>query len=71
SLNQQLREAGITLHLTEIKGPVMDKLQQTHFLRALSGKIFLTHYQAIHELAPEINHQHFPASNRQSRSDGQ
>jgi len=31
SLNQQLREAGITFHLTEIKGPVMDKLQQTHF----------------------------------------
>ncbi|MEQ1674088.1 MAG: SulP family inorganic anion transporter, partial [Candidatus Nitrotoga sp.] len=54
SLNQQLREAGITLHLTEIKGPVMDKLQQTRFLRDLSGKIFLTHYQAIHELAPEM-----------------
>ncbi len=71
SLNQQLREAGITLHLTEIKGPVMDKLQQTHFLRDLSGKIFLTHYQAIHELAPEINHQHFPTRNRQSRSDCQ
>lgn len=63
SLNQQLREAGITLHLTEVKGPVMDRLQQTHFLRDLSGKIFLTHYQAMHELAPEINHQHFPTRN--------
>jgi sulfate permease, SulP family len=54
SLNQQLREADISLHLTEVKGPVMDRLLQTHFLRDLSGKIFLTHYQAIHELAPEI-----------------
>jgi len=54
AINQRLSDAGIALHLSEVKGPVMDKLQQTDFLRDLSGQIFLTHYQAIHELVPEI-----------------
>ena len=32
----------------------MDRLKDTHFLRDLSGRVFLSHYQAVHELAPEI-----------------
>jgi SulP family sulfate permease len=54
SIEKRLRDSGIALHLTEIKGPVMDRLSNTHFLRGLSGKVFLTHYRAIHELTPEI-----------------
>jgi SulP family sulfate permease len=54
SIEKRLRDSGIALHLTEVKGPVMDRLNSTQFLRGLSGKVFLTHYQAIHELTPEI-----------------
>ena len=32
SLWQELRDAGVTLHLAAIKGPVMDRLQKTTFL---------------------------------------
>jgi SulP family sulfate permease len=32
----------------------MDRLKATEFLHALSGKVFLTHYQAIRELSPEV-----------------
>lgn len=53
SLNQRLDDAGIRLHLSEIKGPVMDQLQPTTLPALLTGQIFLTQYQAIRTLAPE------------------
>jgi SulP family sulfate permease len=43
------------MHLSEVKGPVMDRLNATHFLKDLSGKVFLTQFQAIHELTPEVH----------------
>ena len=52
AIEARLNEAGIRLHLSEVKGPVMDKLAGTPFLTRLSGRIYLTHYQAIAELAP-------------------
>lgn len=54
AIAQRLQEAGIALHLSEVKGPVMDRLQQTAFMRELKGKVYLTHYQAIAELTPEV-----------------
>ncbi|MDO8906112.1 SulP family inorganic anion transporter [Hydrogenophaga sp.] len=54
AIDLRLRDAGIRLHLSEVKGPVMDRLKATEFLHALSGKVFLTHYQAIRELSPEV-----------------
>ncbi|WP_411687890.1 SulP family inorganic anion transporter [Acinetobacter indicus] len=53
-LDNELRKLNIQLHFSEVKGPVMDKLQRSKLLNHLSGKIFLTHYQAIHELSPDI-----------------
>lgn len=53
SLNKRLDDAGIRLHLSEIKGPVMDQLQHTTLPALLTGQIFLTQYQAIRTLAPE------------------
>ena len=53
-LDNELRKLNIRLHFSEVKGPVMDKLQRSKLLNHLSGKIFLTHYQAIRELSPEI-----------------
>ncbi len=54
AIEKRLGDTGIKLHLSEVKGPVMDRLAQTHFLADLSGKVYLTHFQAIQELAPEI-----------------
>lgn len=53
-LDNELRKLNIRLHFSEVKGPVMDKLQRSKLINHLSGKIFLTHYQAIRELSPEI-----------------
>jgi len=47
SIHHRLRDAGIALHLSEVKGPVMDRLQRSDFIAHLSGQVFLTHYQAV------------------------
>jgi len=54
AIDHRLRDAGLRLHLSEVKGPVMDRLQATEFVARLSGKIYLSHYQAIAQLSPEI-----------------
>ena len=51
AIDSRLRDSGILLHLSEVKGPVMDRLKHTHFLRDLSGKVYLTHFQAIQDLS--------------------
>jgi len=53
AINQRLAEAGMRLHLSEVKGPVMDRLQATAFLAHLSGRVYLSHFQSVSELAPE------------------
>ena len=53
AIEVRLREAGIQLHLSEVKGPVMDRLSRTPFLVHLGGRIHLSHYQAIAALAPD------------------
>jgi SulP family sulfate permease len=53
AIAHRLRDAGIALHLSEVKGPVMDRLQRTDFMQHLTGRIFLTHYRAIAALTPE------------------
>lgn len=51
-LNQNLKKRGITLHLSEIKGPVMDHLQRSDFIERLNdGQIFLSTAQAYDFLA--------------------
>lgn len=45
-LNRRLGEMGITLHLSEVKGPVMDRLKRSHFLDDLTGRVFLAQYDA-------------------------
>ena len=54
AIEHRLREAGIALHLSEVKGPIMDRLQNTEFARGLSGQVFLTHYRAVATLTPEL-----------------
>ena len=56
AIDHRLRELGLKLHLSEVKGPVMDSLKRTEFLRHLSGRVFLTHHQAVRALkADEID----------------
>ncbi|HCO65840.1 MAG TPA: sodium-independent anion transporter, partial [Alcanivorax sp.] len=55
SLNRRLLDAGVTLHLSEVKGPVMDQLKRSDFLEQLSGEVFMTHYQALATLDPETS----------------
>lgn len=58
-LNIELGKHAIQLHLSEVKGPVMDKLQHTALIKQLRGKIFLTHYQAIAYLKQQMqSHEH-------------
>jgi SulP family sulfate permease len=49
-INRRLGEMGIALHLSEVKGPVMDRLKRSHFLDQLSGEVFLSQYDAFRRL---------------------
>lgn len=46
AINHRLKDSGVTFHLSEVKGPVMDRLKRTHFLDELSGQVFLSQYEA-------------------------
>jgi len=50
AINARLAEQGIQLHLSEVKGPVMDALRRSDFLDHLSGQVFLSQHQAIQAL---------------------
>lgn len=52
AINDRLSDMDVKLHLSEVKGPVMDKLDRTDFMEQLTGKVFLSHHQAMQELAP-------------------
>jgi SulP family sulfate permease len=55
-INRSLRAQGIKLHLTEVKGPVMDRLQQSELLgKELSGQVFLSTVQAFRSLAEQVS----------------
>jgi sulfate permease, SulP family len=53
AINARLASTNIKLHLSEVKGPVMDRLKRSHFLQALSGQVFLSQYEAFAALDPE------------------
>jgi len=52
-ISHRLKSLGIKLHLSEVKGPVMDRLHRTHFLDELDGTVFLTQYAAWTALTAE------------------
>lgn len=47
AINHRLADAGVSLHLSEVKGPVMDALERSHLLRHLSGKVWLSQNAAF------------------------
>ncbi|MFT6992040.1 MAG: SulP family sulfate permease [Paraglaciecola sp.] len=46
----RLADSDVKLHLSEVKGPVMDRLKDSKLLDNLTGQVFLTQYQAIQAL---------------------
>ncbi|GGB60930.1 sodium-independent anion transporter [Roseibium aquae] len=68
-INHRLSDSGVTFHLSEVKGPVMDRLQRTDFLDHLTGQVFLSQYEAFRTLDPLTAHvaeSHTPKKNAQS-----
>jgi len=53
-LNKRLYEQGICLHLSEVKGPVLDKLRSTELVICLSGRIYLTQFSAFNDIASRL-----------------
>ena len=52
-LNRRLGDMGIRLHLSEVKGPVMDRLLRSHFIEQLTGQVYLSQYDAMVALTPK------------------
>ena len=46
AINTRLRDMGIKLHLSEVKGPVMDRLKKQHFISDLTGSVFFSQHEA-------------------------
>ena len=55
AINERLGDLGLTLHLSEVKGPVMDRLKSSRFLGQLSGQVFLSQYDAFATLRREAS----------------
>lgn len=53
----RLQTAGIQLHLSEVKGPVMDRLRESDFLEHFGGRVFLSQFEALAALDPQTTHQ--------------
>ena len=49
-INHRLADTGIRLHLSEVKGPVMDRLARSSLLADLTGQVFLSQDEAFSTL---------------------
>lgn len=49
-LNSRLSEQGILFHLSEIKGPVLDRLRMSRFVDDLTGRIYLSQFEAYTDI---------------------
>jgi SulP family sulfate permease len=50
AIAERLTAAGIQLHLSEVKGPVMDQLHRSDFLQHFGGHVFVSQYAAMQAL---------------------
>lgn len=53
-INHCLKDAGIIFHLSEVKGPVMDRLKRSSFLDDLTGCVFLSQHEAVASLVEAV-----------------
>lgn len=54
AINERLGHSNVMLHLSEVKGPVMDRLKRSHFLEHLTGRVYLTQFDAVHTINPHV-----------------
>jgi SulP family sulfate permease len=50
AINERLMQLDVKLHLSEVKGPVMDRLRRSAFIENLSGEVFLSQNDAFEAL---------------------
>lgn len=55
TINQRLSEMGVKLHLSEVKGPVMDRLKEQHFLNEMTGEVFLSQFEAAQQTVRDVD----------------
>lgn len=55
AMNARLKDAGVAFHLSEVKGPVMDRLARSSFLQALTGEVYLSQHDAIRRLKAKLD----------------
>lgn len=64
AINHRMADAGVCLHLSEVKGPVMDALERAHFLHELTGRVWLSQneaFEAVLEIANREEEMQTPA----------
>jgi SulP family sulfate permease len=54
AINHRLADAGVQLHLSEVKGPVMDALERSHLLHDLTGRVWLSQNDAFSRLVEQM-----------------
>jgi len=67
AINHRLGDGGIGLHLSEVKGPVMDRLKRTHFVEELNGRVYLSQNRAFDELAKDTGEPPEPVDHYMAR----
>ncbi|WP_017672280.1 sulfate permease [Blastomonas sp. AAP53] len=50
AVNHRLADGGVQLHLSEVKGPVMDALERSHLLADLTGKVWRSQNDAFSQI---------------------
>ena len=56
AINEKLASMRVDFHLSEVKGPVMDRLDRIHFTHHLSGQVFLSQMDAVKGLVKTKGH---------------
>jgi sulfate permease, SulP family len=54
AINQRLKDGGIAFHLSEVNGPIMDRLKKTAFAQELKDRIHFTQYDAVYSIYPDL-----------------
>jgi SulP family sulfate permease len=54
AINEKLHSMNVSFHLSEVKGPVMDRLNRIAFTTHISGQVFLSHMDAVKALTADI-----------------
>ena len=66
AIAHRLALAGVGFHLSEVKGPVMDRLKRSDFMDQFKGRIFLSQFEAVRTLSAKAQDDGQPAGVRPS-----